>query len=202
MLCASWLDYKERKIPDWLNALFLIFSLSASYLNQSLWLFLQAFVFSLLFSIVLYRLGAWGGGDAKFFAALCSFMPLFGIAVIPAVATVFILSALFLGVYVAVKLFFRKKPFTETLPVGKLREGMIPDNSMVRVGRKALEIGFFSRLRLKDASVLIADSLRAGGLKAGEIRLLKDSGVKYLRVREGVVFAPFLSLAFIVVVFA
>lgn len=202
MLCASWLDYGERKIPDWLNALFLVFSLSASYLNASLPLFLEAFVFSLLFSIILYRLGAWAGGDAKFFTTLCSFLPLFALPAIPSVATVFILSALVLGVYVAVKMFFGKRPFTKTLPVSGLRAGLIPDKSVVRIGGKALEIGFFSRLRLKDSRVLIADSLRAGGLKSSEIRLLKDSGVKYLRVREGVVFAPFLSLAFIVVVFA
>lgn len=201
---ASWLDYKERKIPDWLNALFLLFSLAASFVYERPALFVQVFLFALLFSVMLYRLGAWAGGDAKFFAVLSSLLPLFDPRGLIGVLALFLLSSLLLALYLLLNAFFGRKAFTRTLGVKDLKPGLIPAYSILLVGRKTIPLGFFSRmlLNIKDKSRLAADSLRSSGLSAGEIRVLNAAGVKSLVVREGVVFAPFISLAFLLAVFA
>ncbi|MBI5228887.1 prepilin peptidase [Candidatus Micrarchaeota archaeon] len=77
-LAAIYFDVKERRIPNNLNYLLLLssifISVFSSIFSATYILFL---LLSLLFSYLLFKLGVWGGGDAKFFWALSAAFPLF-----------------------------------------------------------------------------------------------------------------------------
>ncbi len=99
---ATVFDLRERRIPDVLNFFFLVVAVglvfSSGSFSTAYLLFIAA---SFIFAYALYRLGAWAGGDAKFFTAATAFLPLFGIRVDDAFyflsfAWVFIASALLL----------------------------------------------------------------------------------------------------------
>lgn len=139
---ATAFDFSQRRIPDWLNFVFFALGALASITSNVLLEFALFFALSLVFSTGLYRVGAWGGGDAKFFIALSSFLPLFGKGA-ESIFVLFLVSALLLGV------FLLHKP-----------------------------------LRFPS-----------------EIKVLKTESVKYLAPGTRVAFAPFLALAFAVVVF-
>ena len=73
------LDVKERRLPNWLCATLaisaaagLVYSAGPSLLP---WTLLHAAI-ALTIGMVLFRLGAIGGGDAKFYAAAASAVPL------------------------------------------------------------------------------------------------------------------------------
>ncbi len=77
---AGYSDLKKREIPDALNygALFLALGL-ALFLKSAYFLLFTSLPFlfaAFLFSYFLYRVGAWAGGDVKFFTALAGFYPL------------------------------------------------------------------------------------------------------------------------------
>ena len=96
---ASVFDLRFRRIPDLLNAGFFVLCLAASlyYGTGVLAQFALFSALSLFFSLLLYRMGAWGGGDAKFFIALSASLAVFGKSLESAVL-LFLLSALLLGV--------------------------------------------------------------------------------------------------------
>ncbi len=78
-LAASYTDLKRREIPNALNLCGLLFGLALNYFAHSVSGLLAAGAFAaaaFLFSYAVYRLGAWAGGDVKFFTALASFYPL------------------------------------------------------------------------------------------------------------------------------
>ncbi len=96
--CATAFDLRERRIPDPLNLLVFLFSAIASFYAGVLGLFFVFSVLAFVFSSALHKIGAWGGGDAKFFITLSSFMPLFGKSLESAVL-LFLVSAFLLGLF-------------------------------------------------------------------------------------------------------
>jgi len=78
---ATAYDLRERRIPNILNYAFLLAAAGLAYWS-GYGLGYAAFVAaSFCFAYLVYRLGAWAGGDAKFFTALTAFLPLLGINV-------------------------------------------------------------------------------------------------------------------------
>ncbi|MFH1106446.1 MAG: A24 family peptidase [Candidatus Micrarchaeota archaeon] len=78
---ASFTDLKSREIPDWLNYGFLLVGAGlALYLNgPGALLGLFAVVLAwFCFAYAVYRLGAWAGGDVKFFSAMAPYAFVFG----------------------------------------------------------------------------------------------------------------------------
>ncbi|MBU1196893.1 prepilin peptidase [Candidatus Micrarchaeota archaeon] len=80
-LIASFSDIKKREIADSLNfgAFGLAVVLNVLYVPEASFLlarFLPFISLAFLFSFLLYRVGAWAGGDVKFFTALAAFYPL------------------------------------------------------------------------------------------------------------------------------
>ncbi|MFH0836446.1 MAG: prepilin peptidase, partial [Candidatus Micrarchaeota archaeon] len=71
VLVALVIDMRERKIPNWLNALGLIGAIAVAWNNEALgfW-FAVAVVAAFVFAFALFKAGAWAGGDGKFFIAL------------------------------------------------------------------------------------------------------------------------------------
>ena len=78
-LTACWLDWRDRRIPNWLCAALAVLGLAGA-----VWLgggsaaathAIHAFV-ALIFGMVLFRFGVFGGGDAKFYAAVAAWFPL------------------------------------------------------------------------------------------------------------------------------
>ncbi len=94
---AVFFDLRERRIPNQLNYFFLFaaFSLSLAFnkLGFSFVIFATA---AFVFSYLLYYLGAWAGGDAKFFTALLAYYPLLKSASLGVIPLVFIASAVVL----------------------------------------------------------------------------------------------------------
>lgn len=76
-LAASWLDLRERKIPNALNAgafalVFLAAFFNGFFANQlGVW-FVVFIAVAFAFSFAIYLAGAWAGGDAKFFTVLAA----------------------------------------------------------------------------------------------------------------------------------
>lgn len=74
-LFASWSDAYHRRIPNWLCALTalagLSFALAAGGLPELGSHALHAGI-ALVVGMVLFRIGAFGGGDAKFYAAIAA----------------------------------------------------------------------------------------------------------------------------------
>lgn len=74
-VAASFFDLRERRIPNFLNAagalLAVFFAVANGVALTDFFLIAAA---SFLFAYVLYRIGAWAGGDAKFFTVLCALL--------------------------------------------------------------------------------------------------------------------------------
>ena len=99
IVAASVFDLRFRRLPYLLNACFFAFAALASVFSQP-GTFPSFAVFSLLsfcFAFLLYRAGAWGGGDAKFFVALCASLAVFGKS-LESIAFLFLVSAFLLGI--------------------------------------------------------------------------------------------------------
>jgi len=100
-LLASLFDLRRRVVPDWLNATFFAVALSmAFFLRAGLIQQLLFVAFCFAFAFVLYKLGAWAGGDAKFFTALLAFYPLFKPLDYAAPLHVFLTAVLFLAPFI------------------------------------------------------------------------------------------------------
>lgn len=77
-LAGAWMDVRKLIIPNELNAAIFALGLVAVpiVLGGSILLWgLVHFAIALLVGIGLFALGAWGGGDAKFFAACAVWIP-------------------------------------------------------------------------------------------------------------------------------
>ena len=77
--CAAWLDVSRRLLPNWLSALtallglgFVGFELGAPALG---WATIHALA-ALVVGGALFRIGAIGGGDGKFYAACAAWIPI------------------------------------------------------------------------------------------------------------------------------
>lgn len=72
-------DLATRQIPNWFNLLVLLigagFAIAILPLSEAA-LHGAHFVAALLVAMLLFRFGAWGGGDAKFYSALAIWFPL------------------------------------------------------------------------------------------------------------------------------
>ncbi len=208
-LAASAFDLKERRIPNSLNYAGIALAVAAAVLgNANLVLFAAFSAAAYAFSYLLYRLGAWAGGDAKFFTAL-SMLLLAGFPTPVTVMALFILGAL---ISVPLALAWRFK-FNATLPISRVKPGDLPQVSYYLVGGQAvswspLNIGrMMAAVRTADLSalnaprgMLLASASRARGLTAGEISALKEAGVKDLPLRRTMAFAPMLAAAYVMLV--
>ena len=78
-IAGAWWDARLRIIPNWLNGAFLFAGLALvgvfSGWEMLLWSAAH-FLAALVFAIVLFALKLWGGGDAKFYAAMAAWFPL------------------------------------------------------------------------------------------------------------------------------
>lgn len=78
-LAAAWLDLRHRRIPNWLclatavSGLLLAVFISGATAAGTHALHV---LISLLAGLVLFRIGAIGGGDAKFYSATTAWFPL------------------------------------------------------------------------------------------------------------------------------
>ena len=78
-LMASWLDLRHRRIPNWLCGTLALAGLAFAGLFGGGATLLQHAIHSfaaLLVGMVLFRFGVFGGGDAKFYAAVAAWFPL------------------------------------------------------------------------------------------------------------------------------
>lgn len=78
-LTACWLDWRHRRIPNWLCGILALAGLVVAAVTGGVTPLLlhaaHAFA-ALLVGMVLFRLGVFGGGDAKFYAAVAAWFPL------------------------------------------------------------------------------------------------------------------------------
>lgn len=80
-VAATYTDLRRRMIPDWLNYSALALAVVVAYWVGALGIAYVALVaLSFAFAYALYRLGAWAGGDVKFFTALMAYYPLLAAA--------------------------------------------------------------------------------------------------------------------------
>ena len=77
---AAWYDLRERRIPNWITALTAIAGLSFATVHSPTWSAAGSHALHMLAALaicmVLFRLGVFGGGDAKFYAAVGSWFAL------------------------------------------------------------------------------------------------------------------------------
>lgn len=67
---ASYFDLRQRRVPNALTLPVIAIGVAANAYSNAGQEYYFALFFAFAFSYVLYRLGAWAGGDAKFFTAL------------------------------------------------------------------------------------------------------------------------------------
>lgn len=78
-LAAGWLDLRYRRIPNWLCAATVLAAIPATLWGASpadAGSHALHALAALLVGMVLFRLGMFGGGDAKFYAAIAAWFPL------------------------------------------------------------------------------------------------------------------------------
>lgn len=96
-LVGSIYDLRERRIPNAVNYAGIAAGAAVAFFDNTLGVgFAIAVVLSFAFAYVLYRMGAWAGGDAKFFTGLSSFAAATGTQSPILPLELFLLSALFL----------------------------------------------------------------------------------------------------------
>ncbi|GAA4762497.1 A24 family peptidase [Novosphingobium ginsenosidimutans] len=78
-LTACWLDWRDRRIPNWLCGILAVLGLAvAAWLGGGEAIAkhaIHAFA-ALIVGMVLFRFGVFGGGDAKFYAAVAAWFPI------------------------------------------------------------------------------------------------------------------------------
>jgi len=76
---GAFLDIRERRLPNWLCAVLAVAGIGGLAVSAGLasvpWALLHG-VLALIAGMLLFRLGAIGGGDAKFYAAAACALPL------------------------------------------------------------------------------------------------------------------------------
>lgn len=78
-LTGAIYDIRTRRIPNWLNGAFLVTGLVLILVLvgwQAALSGLGHFVIALLASMAIFAMKMWGGGDAKFYAAMAAWFPL------------------------------------------------------------------------------------------------------------------------------
>lgn len=78
-LTGAFLDIRTRRIPNWLNAAFLVSGLVLVTLLSGWQVGLSGlghFAAALVVAMGIFALKLWGGGDAKFYAASAAWFPL------------------------------------------------------------------------------------------------------------------------------
>lgn len=77
--CAAWLDVSRRQLPNWLSVLTALLGLGFAGFEQgtlaAAWALAHALV-ALVIGGALFRVGAVGGGDGKFYAACAAWIPI------------------------------------------------------------------------------------------------------------------------------
>ena len=93
-ILAVFYDLRQRRIPNNLNFLaVLLASFLAALAGAFDFNFVLFVVACFIFGYLLYRLGVWAGGDAKFFTALMAFLPIFKGEQFELIVAVFLASA-------------------------------------------------------------------------------------------------------------
>lgn len=76
---AAWLDLRERRIPNWLCVATAVLGLAAALVIEFSWWNLGSHALhmavALLGGMALFALKIFGGGDAKFYAAVAAWFP-------------------------------------------------------------------------------------------------------------------------------
>lgn len=76
-IAATYTDLRSRMIPDWLNyGAVAVAALFAFYTNRLSVQYVAFVILAFAFAYAIYRLGAWAGGDVKFYTGLLAFYPL------------------------------------------------------------------------------------------------------------------------------
>jgi len=119
-LAGAWLDLRTQRIPNRLNAAFLLAGLIVVLVVFgwliALWA-LAHFALALAAAMIIYAAGLWGGGDAKFYAAAAAWFPLTqGIALAVCVALAGLV--LLLGMAISAALNKRKLTRKTDTPYG------------------------------------------------------------------------------------
>lgn len=98
-LVASWLDWRHRRLPNWLSAMLAVLGLAAALRYGGVELLGSSLIhaaIALCVGIILHAFGWIGGGDGKYYAAAACWFPLgLGIALLFCVAVAGLV--LFLG---------------------------------------------------------------------------------------------------------
>lgn len=198
---ALFYEFKEKRVSNALNYLLVLMVFGIAFFEKALSSWFALFVFgSLLFAFVVYALGAWGGGDAKFFVALAGFRAVVKGTDFMAIPLFFISSVFLLVVWLVFSnlgiVLRRWRNFLDCFKAGFY--------SALLAGVLFLASSFFVRLSWSGVlSALAWAFLLAFGLKTVfvlretllEARVLKKGGVTNLGAREAFAFAPFLAVA-------
>ena len=78
-LAACWLDWRYRRIPNWLCGSLAVLGLAIATMfggGDALLTHALHFAAALLVGMLLFKFGVFGGGDAKFYAAMAAWFPL------------------------------------------------------------------------------------------------------------------------------
>jgi prepilin peptidase CpaA len=78
-LTACWLDWRDRRIPNWLCGVLALIGLGLAAGSGGGTAIAQHAIHAfaaLVVGMVLFRFGVFGGGDAKFYAAVAAWFPL------------------------------------------------------------------------------------------------------------------------------
>ncbi len=157
-VAASFFDCTENRIPNKLNFAALIAALSIAFfggIGRALFFqYAASLFFSAVFAFLLFRVGAWRGGDAKFFVALGAFLPLLlpgGAWGVFSFLEVFLASAFFLlahACFSGASLEFRRSVFW-ALPAGAVKDfkitgGLIGSRGGLLAFAPFLSLGFFA----------------------------------------------------------
>ena len=196
LLYSCYTDLKERRVPNrvWLSMAVLGALLDVEYLFKFglsfVKFFLIQFIFIFIFSYLLYRIGAYGGADAKALMALAIFFPLY-----PAINGFPILNEKS-GIF-TFTVFSNSVILTGVLPVAffiynisrSARSGLksIP-RSFVGYQVALEKIPFHAKLMEYPDDGKLKKSLRGVKPEPGMIRELKRMGIDRIWVTPGIPF--------------
>lgn len=113
-------DVVYRTIPNWLNAIVLLSGAAFAFFgsgSEDFWSHALHGLLALAIGMLLFRIGAWGGGDAKFYPACAVWL---GLGQAPLFAAIAALA----GALLVVIFFILKKVGAKRINLGALPYGM------------------------------------------------------------------------------
>ncbi|MEM5784482.1 MAG: A24 family peptidase [Candidatus Aenigmatarchaeota archaeon] len=191
LIAGIW-DLKTSDIPDFVCWIMIGISILISFIEGNLFITLFAGSFLLIFGLVMYFTGQWGGGDGELLVAngmlLATFSNPYGLFLLNFFINLFFIGAVYSILYVIIyaKLFNKRIYWFSKNGIEKI--------FIKKINSKNLKVG---DVLGEDIKSLNLSSKRIKGLTETDIKKIQKLK-KYVKIKDGVRFGPVFPISIII----